>query len=160
MLCYLWITCTPCHVMFVIFLVLTLKLLVAYFANTKWCKKAEKWLKQWPICIHLLVLRFCVFVPRMKVTSANGASFNFSRSLSMIRPVYLWQSFIVSGWNLIKFSTVSFEKRIPKLNTKRISFGRDIQVAIKSILFVIQILNVSIQYSFLFDMILFPDQYQ
>ena len=34
----------------------TLMLLVANFANTEWCKKAEKWLKPWQIGTHLTVL--------------------------------------------------------------------------------------------------------
>ena len=35
---------------------LTLTLLVANFANTKWCKKTRKWLKPWHIGTHLRVL--------------------------------------------------------------------------------------------------------
>ena len=35
---------------------LTLILLVADLANTKWCKKPEKWLKPWHMVTHLTVL--------------------------------------------------------------------------------------------------------
>ena len=35
---------------------LTLMLLVAYLGNTKWCKKAGKWLKPWHMGTHLRVL--------------------------------------------------------------------------------------------------------
>ena len=38
-------------------IVLTLyMLLVAKFANAKWCKKSEKWLKPWQMGTHLKVL--------------------------------------------------------------------------------------------------------
>ena len=38
------------------FAVLTLMLLVANFAQTKWCKKVEKWRKHWQMGTHLGVL--------------------------------------------------------------------------------------------------------
>ena len=41
-----------CHPLFV----LNLMLVVANFANSKWCKKPEKWLKPWHMRTHLRVL--------------------------------------------------------------------------------------------------------
>ena len=48
-------TLLPCQLAWFLWL-LTLMLLVANLANTKWCKKPEKWPKPWQMGTHLRVL--------------------------------------------------------------------------------------------------------